>query len=356
MVDYSKIGSKVWASFGVKDATDGAFNRGDAEYLNYQVLQWYKSVPSFLQYPGPKHADYSESNSKQYDPSNPPSSRALYRMQVILYLRANQMRILVYRPVLHSATQILANDTNGFALKVVDLARDSIRMLTKIAQSSDIYHTQQMLFNYFLVSALAVLFLAVSHAPVQFAATCKDEFYMALDLVRGLSSQSHVSERLWKTIKGLKEIGPKLGLFQRQSESERSNGMGGGSRAALQGAEAVQNQNDAASSAAMAMAGLRAGRPVDETDFFGTQGNTKPPGADGRGENISSPNGMANDLLSLFEAAGAFANGGAPSNSTFGSENRAQVANMGQQNAGGSGVGMAGGHEDDFGRIMRDLF
>ena len=347
----------MWRAFGNKDATDSSFKRAEVEFLNYQVLEWYKSIPSFLKYQGPKHPDYVDVNSPQLDTNNQPS-QGLYRLQLILYLRANQMRILIYRPVLHSATQILSNDLNSLAQKVVDLAKDSIRTLTRINQSSDLYQTQQMLFNYFLVSALGVLFLAVSHAPAQFASSCKDEFYMALDLVRGLSGRSSVSERLWKTIKGLKEIGPKLGLFQRQSEADR-NVISSGSRGAQQVYDPMQTQHDAASSAAMAMAGLRAGRPVDESDFFGVPGSNKSPSVDNRSraESGTSPNGMANDLLSLFEAAGAFANGNAPGSANFGNENQAAVANIGlQQTGAANGVGMAGGHEDDFGRIMRDLF
>jgi hypothetical protein len=100
------------------------------------------------------------------------------------------------------------------------------------------------LVNYFLTSALAVLFLAVAHAPAEFNTQVRDEFHMALDLVRGLSTTSYVSKRLWKTIKMLKEVGPRLGLNIN-----------------------INNEpSDAHSSAAVAMAGL-AGHQVDEMTF-----------------------------------------------------------------------------------------
>ena len=108
------------------------------------------------------------------------------------------MRILIYRPVLHTATTILSH--LDFAHTVVKVAKDTIRILTYINRTSDIYRCQQTIFNYFLISGLAVLFLAVAHAPAEFSATCRDEFYNALDLVRGLSAQSHVSKRLWRTV------------------------------------------------------------------------------------------------------------------------------------------------------------
>ena len=356
MVDYSKIGSQVWKSFGNKEATEGTFDRSGADYLNYQVLQWYKKIPNFLKYVGPRHADYDVFHGR--DSGAAPQGRALYRLQVILYLRANLMRILIHRPVLHSAVQMLSSDHSPYAQKVVGIAKDSIRTLSSINQNSDIYRTQQMCFNYFLVSALAVLFLAVAHAPNQYATACRDEFYMALELTRGLSAQSAVSERLWKTVKGLKEIGPKLGLYQRQQDT-----VSNGHRSSQSFNDSVHNHHDAASSAAMAMAGLRAGRPVDENDFFAVTPSNPVPSASnryGNGENRidnvnpTSPNGMADDLMSLFEAAGAFA--GPPANgSAYSTDNRAQVAAM-SATPGGTGMGMAGGHEDDFGRIMRELF
>jgi hypothetical protein len=73
--------------------------------------------------------------------SGPPPPRAGHRLRVILYLRANQMRIHIYRPVLHSATSIIQNRQQ--AQTSVDVAKDTIRVLTHISQTSDIYHAQQ---------------------------------------------------------------------------------------------------------------------------------------------------------------------------------------------------------------------
>jgi hypothetical protein len=167
------------------------------------------------------------------------------------------------------------------------------------------------MFNYFLISALAVLFLAVAHAPAEFSQPSRDEFYMALELVRGLSSNSYVSKRLWKTIKTLKEVGPRLGLLIRHDDT-----------------------TDAHSSAAVAMAGL-AGHQVDELALFASGRN---------GNNLDTPHGMASDLTTLFEAAGGTFNlngfGGPssdmPSNGEF-------AHAFGQEN-------------DELARIMRDLF
>lgn len=340
MVAYSTIGSKVWQTVVNVDSESPASksSREQMSYVDYKIKQWYEDLPLNLKYVHPQ----SDEAAKQrvLHPNDPEAinangGRAMHRLRIVLYLRLNQMRILIFRPVLNSATSIAANENGATAQTVVDIAKDTIIVLTHVNQTSNIYRAQQMQFNYFLVSALAVLFLAVSHAPAKFSANCRDEFYMALDLVRGLSSTSVVSKRLWTTIKGLKQIGPKLGLYARNAESNDANQY---SQSPEQ-SRSQPNHRDTQNSAAMAMARL-AGHSIDENAFFaahqqggqygngiGTQGQAAYAGAP-----TGMAHGMANDLTSLFEAAGGYggAVGGTPA--------------------------MTSGNEEEFGRIMKDLF
>ncbi|USP74242.1 fungal specific transcription factor [Curvularia clavata] len=297
MISYSIIGSKVWRS--VADVGQDKINKEDISFLDFQVLNWHRSIPDSLKFVHPDSGRQIE-----------PPARVIHRLQVVLYLRANQMRILIYRPVLHTASTIM--DNLDFAHVVVKVAKDTIRILTFLNQTSDIYRSQQTMFNYFLISALAVLFLAVAHAPAEFSQQSRDEFYMALDLVRGLSVNSYVSKRLWRTIKTMKEVGPRLGLVIRQDDT-----------------------HDAHSSAAVAMAGL-AGHSMDELALFphGRNGNI-----------LDTAQGMASDLTTLFEAAGGIFNlpgfGGSSSE---------------MSNANGEFVNGFGPENDELARIMRDLF
>lgn len=295
MIAYSRIGSKAFRS--VSSAAPNPtppLNTEEMGYLDYQILQWQKSIPAELQLPT--------------TPSAQPAPRAIHRLQILLYLRCNQMRILIYRPVLHSASSI--QEHLSHAGTVVELAKDTIRALTHLNQTTDIYRCQQVCFNYFLTSAIAVLFLASCHAPVHFSSICRDEFYMALDLVKGFSNKSWVSKRLWKTIKGLKEVGPKLGLV---------NGVGG---------------DDPHSDAALAMAGL-AGHDLGV-------GTGLVNGMEG------SPNGfqMSHDMTSLFEAALGVGNG-----ASYGNGSGLPV----QEGDGGVGSLAFGGDEELY-RHMRDMF
>jgi hypothetical protein len=302
MVAYSQLGSKVWQRVANNDANRAPLSSEEMGYLDYQIIQWHRTLPDSLTYI-PPGSPLSESRL----------SRSDQRLRINMYCRMNQMRILIYRPVLHSATSISENMRE--AQQAVDVAKDTIRVVKRMDETTDLYRSQQVMFNYFLVQALAVLFLAVAHAPAQFSQQCRDEFYMVLDLIRGMTAHSYVSKRLWKTIRGLKEIGPKLGLNIRNPAVDSA---------------------DPHSSAAVAMVGL-AGNPIDELALFAQNG--------GVGLN-DSPNGMANDLTSLFEAAGSYGNG--IMGNGFG--------DVGGGGGSGEGLASAFGQQDELSRILRDLF
>ncbi|KAE8376506.1 fungal-specific transcription factor domain-containing protein [Aspergillus bertholletiae] len=313
MISYNRISSKIWYSgLGSEGTTD--IRRDEIGYLDYQILQWYKHVPDALKfYPvqSPKHGESV--------------NRGLRRLRVLLYLRMNQLRILIYRPVLHSAASI--SEDKGHAQTVVDVAKDTVRVLTRLNQTSDIYRTQQITFNYFLVAALAVLFLAVCHAPAEFNRQVRDEFYMALDLVNGFSTKSYVSKRLWKAIKGLRKIGEKLGVLVRPFGSD---------------------SNDPHSTAAVAMAGL-AGHPIEDLSVYGPM--------NGVNELGNSPlNGlqMSHELTTLFEAVGGFGNFIASSTAQDGMSGF--VGPDGEIQNTGEGLSGILGDDGELSRAIRDLF
>ncbi|KAL6718039.1 hypothetical protein ACLMJK_004124 [Lecanora helva] len=267
MIKYSRISSQVWQATTNFEGPNSEINTDNIKALDYQILQWHNSIPQSLRF----HPD-SFMDMRVTD-------RGQRRLQVILYFRTNQMRVLIYRPVLMSATSIMEN--GKYAQTAVDVAKDTIRVLTRLNETSDIYRKQQQTFNYFLTSALAVLFLAVAHAPVEFSRQVRDEFYMALDLIKRFSVKSYTSKRLWKAIKGLKEIGPKLGVVSRQ---------------------ALPNPADPHSSAAVAMAGL-AGHQVDERAAFPQYQEVNTAGSSPMdGQQITQ------ELTNLFEKAGGYSN------------------------------------------------
>ena len=307
MIEHFAIASKVRESI-YSDSTrtgHGGVSKEDVNYLDFQIINWHRNLAPQLHW-----------DRDSWGRSDPPATTGQQRLRIILYLRTNVMRIMIYRPVLHSTASIMNNQVQ--AQTVVDIAKDTVRILTHLNRTSRMYQASQALFNAFLTTALAVLFLAVSHMPERYAEQVREEFYMALDLVRGISKGSWVSKRLWKTIRLLKEVGPKLGLVTNNGHKTNDD---------------LLLRDDPNHSAAVAMAGL-AGHKVDEGAFLNNGGWNNMGSA-----NSNSPDGMVQDLTNLFEAAGGYAN-------AFG------AGGVGGQLLDESGFG----GEDELSKILRDLF
>jgi hypothetical protein len=200
MIRYSRIAAKVWKFISAFNNTN-EIKKDEMNYLDWQVLRWARAIPDSLQL---------EYRSSAEEETATDGSRSMRRLRALLYLRANQLRMLIHRPVLHTAAHIMRYPSESET--VVEIAKDTIRFITRLNDTSDIYQLQQVAFNWFLVSAVAVLFLAVAQAPTQFSGSCKEEFFWALDLVKGFSTQSYISRRLWKSIRSLRKLGPQLGL------------------------------------------------------------------------------------------------------------------------------------------------
>lgn len=198
MISYGQICSKVWKA--VAGFTDiNAINKDTVNYLDFQIQQWLETIPSSLHLIHPRLRDAAQNQPK-----------VLQMLRTFLYIRANHMRIYVHRHHILSPSSIAQNPSA--ARLVIDIAKDTIHVLVHLRQTSTIYETQQVPFNYFLVSAFSAIFLGVCHAPERFSHTCRTEFSSALELLYTLSARSSITRRLWKGIKGLRHVAPRLGL------------------------------------------------------------------------------------------------------------------------------------------------
>ncbi|KAK7995081.1 hypothetical protein PG990_013854 [Apiospora arundinis] len=208
MISYSQLGAQVWEYVRHFDRPVD-LRPVELEHLDAKIKQWYTNAPADAQLELP---DW-ESMPRHFIPATyPERGYDLQRQQIWTYLRLNQMRLWLYTPVLHTHSSIIENMT--LAERAVKLAKNSIGYLTQLHNTTSLYRRSQVFYHQFLSSAIAVLFLASCHAPLNFSSSCRDEFYMALELVKDLSSKSDVSRRLWRTIASLKEVAPRLGLAQ----------------------------------------------------------------------------------------------------------------------------------------------
>lgn len=215
MINYARLSTKIWGLvMGWRSRTKAATS-DYCSYLDFQVQQWIQSIPRELRFePDPSPGGtYSENLDADLD-----STGGMTMLQVLLALQANQLRILVYRQNLLSSESIESNIAG--ASTAVETAKSTVHMLDYFSRISDIYFQRPEPFNYFLISALAALFLAVLHAPARFSQVCRPEFYAAVDMVRRSSTRAPTSRRLQKIIRSLKLI--RLNLDSRsQSPSRR---------------------------------------------------------------------------------------------------------------------------------------
>ncbi|KAI5286226.1 hypothetical protein KEM55_000369, partial [Ascosphaera atra] len=283
MVPFYRIGSRVWYS-GL--GMNGALQREHIGFLDYQLLQWMKSIPPELRY---------DPNA----PADPNIQRHHLRLRIIVYMRANHGRMLLYRPVLHSAESIATNMT--MAQTCIDIAKDTINVLTQANRDSDIFESIQAIFNYFLVASLAVLFLAISHAPDHFGAQVRDHFYMALDLVKEFSQKSYVSKRLWKVLRNLHEVGRKLGLLNVQPTDTRPTTM-----APVHTPELTADGNRIAMTMADSTSQLGSAALYNGTMPIASTGVTVIPMASNAAAMPVAPAEFGNELLNFFETMGAY--------------------------------------------------
>lgn len=319
ITEYNHIAAKIWYYNAARESGEST-KRDEVGFFDYQILQWYTQLPELLKF-----------NSKNLPKENEVPGRGMRRLRFLMHLRKNQARISIYRPILHSATSIMENRL--YAQTVVDVAKDTIATITGVNKISDLYRTQQVCYNYFLVQALAVLFLAVSHAPAEFCDQTREEFYSAIDLIKGFSTKSYLSKRLWRIVRGLKEMGEKIGMMAR-------------------GINPAEQEQDAHSNAAVAMAGL-AGHQIVNPSVYGHASRT-----DSMQElGVSPQDGqqIGAELTHLFEMAGASGNYGG-SGTTPGPEVYNGYLGANGELGGGEGVNSIFGNEQEFSRIMGELF
>ncbi|KAK9240063.1 fungal-specific transcription factor domain-containing protein [Lipomyces kononenkoae] len=220
MIRYSQVFGRVWKVVNAfNPPRHFTINTDEIDYIEFLIHRWQQSLPPELRL-------YSATERGEH-PSPPQLSR---KLQTILYLRHNLMFLHLYRPIMFSTRTIAQH--MSYALRAVEIALDSIRELSRLHFETDLYASCQIHYNYFLVSALGVLFTAIIHAPTVFAAPCKKEFNMALDLIKLFSKVSRVGRRLWATVKKLRSVTAAYGIGPTEPDGNprRRNDLPAGDR------------------------------------------------------------------------------------------------------------------------------
>ena len=311
MYDFHNLIAQIWYSQLRNEAEPRV---EEMDHLDCEICEWYDEIAPELRL----DKTNLEHELRQGD-------RGMQGVRLLVYMRTNFARLSIYRPVLQSATSIVQN--KDYAQRAVNLAKDIISLLSHVNQISDIYRTQQTRFNPFLLTALAALFLAVCHAPAEFHRDVQQEFYMALELIKGFNASSPSSKRLWKTISQLQALFRRLEAFKADEAS------------------------DPHSTAALAMAGL-AGQPIDGMGY-GNQSS-------GLGSSPLDGQRISNELDNLFQYAGGQSNGGPiwsgaeGLNGATGASGQYPGPAVDQTDA--AAPSNATAYQDEFSKIMSQIF
>jgi hypothetical protein len=190
LIAYARLCSKIWEALPPYGSSQQSIPKETEDYLDFIAQNWLQSLPQELQLESPR-------------PGKAPRQQdhISHRLPMMLYLRGNYARLLIHRHHVLAPESISANPEK--AQSVVEIARDSIEALVHLNATSEIYRREQCIYHYYLLSAVAVVLLAVCHNPHSFAESCRAPFVSAIELVKGFSRHSTASRRLWKGIRGL---------------------------------------------------------------------------------------------------------------------------------------------------------
>lgn len=176
----------------------------EIEYLDFRILQWQNTLPAAFV--------FAQSDWSRPDASQNTNSAHLFR-KVVLALRANQLRTVTYKPILHTTERILVHE--NYVNTAIQVAGQSIQLLTELSNhDTDLFLKNALLFKYFLVSAFSILILAVANSPGiasahrnaipgQSSNLVSDEFSLAINLFRQLAPRSTVMSNLWQSVQSL---------------------------------------------------------------------------------------------------------------------------------------------------------
>lgn len=213
MIDWTRLAGKVWEALNGQADKGSSISKDDTSFYDYQVMQWYDNIPDDLQLHriGSGYQPATTTQNRQ-DPLYLPS---------ILYLRKAHLRNLIYRPFLHSSTRIAQN--KSYASKAIQVAKEAVNTLYDLNRKSEVVSKGALFFKHLVLTAFGNLLLGLVNATAEFREDVREEFHLALGLIRQLSSCSAPLRRLWHRLKGLEELQTNMSRSLSQRHDQTGN-------------------------------------------------------------------------------------------------------------------------------------
>ncbi|KIW25685.1 uncharacterized protein PV07_08846 [Cladophialophora immunda] len=203
MIPFAKLSAKAWHMNNEFPGKEPHVVHEDIDYLDYQVRQWQKQIPASIRYV------HGQSAIPDAGASSDADELQRFYLGVALCVRSNQLRNVIYRPLLQSASRIDSDlEHTRTALKI---AKDSLQTLSDLDATTSLLYTHATFFKHFIVSSLGNLLLIVVHAPAaEYWAEIRDTLRAASMLLRKLSHRSGPVSRAWDRLKGLEDVQAKI--------------------------------------------------------------------------------------------------------------------------------------------------
>ncbi|KAL7940975.1 hypothetical protein V8C42DRAFT_201340 [Trichoderma barbatum] len=215
MVSYASFTPRLW-DHNSRLLTTAAIEDEDLfDVTNIQIDQWKERFLADLSFVHPK--------DRVTDSRPQPLS-------TLLYLRANLVRGLVVTSYFLSCSRLAGK--KRMAQSGIELACDTICILSDLDATTDIYRKQHPFFQHFLASSVALLFLVLMHESEskEHPQTSIGEKNLprlsksisrAFSLAEVYSEVASASQRLWKRMKSMTGVLSKLGISYTEEYSSQ---------------------------------------------------------------------------------------------------------------------------------------
>jgi hypothetical protein len=159
MIDYVQFGTHAWNQIVDRNtlANGQSPSRESLKFFHYQLHRWHQELDPAVKF----DVATIESDGAAFFARADAGHEIEIYLKTLLYLRSNQIQILVLRPMLVYSR--IAGNNPSLVADVIAIARKSVQALSSLATKTTLYIGRHVIFNHFLSSAMTVLFLAVAH-------------------------------------------------------------------------------------------------------------------------------------------------------------------------------------------------
>lgn len=193
LIKYIRLATRIVTGLPKFGSNSSFIDQSACTSLDIEINQWALDTST----------EFSRWETRPLAPSR--TSQKIRLQEVFIAVCRNQLKIALYKCNLFSPENIARNP--NFAHSAVFYAIDTLQVLSRLERTTSIYELQAAHYNFFVLSALAVVYLAVRHAPQQFS-SASQMFFTGIQILKAHST----SERLCERIQSLNSAMTKLGF------------------------------------------------------------------------------------------------------------------------------------------------